>query len=1362
MAQEHIVVIDDNAFQRAALKDVLTLSGYTVSVFEDGQKALEFLTEAGEDDVDLILCDIVMPVMDGLEFLLHVQDDPRTASIPVVMMSANDELGVISTCIERGAEDYLLKPITLQYVREFKQYFGKSKKKEKDKDKGDDAELYERKSLLGKGAAGAVYLVERVRDKKLFACKEVGTGNLSEMEKQLAANESSVLKLLRGPTIIKYYDSWATPSSICLVMEYAQGGCLQDRIRKTFDAGKRFSLEQIWTWLGQAALGLLCLHSRNILHRDLKTGNLFLTEEGVLKIGDFGVAKSLASGAQMASTNVGTPLFMSPEVCCNKPYNQKSDIWGLGMILYEIVTGQPPFNVKTFEALIFTVCTRDPPPFPEDCNFDADLWMLCLWLLQKNPAHRPTSWDLVAWGPLKGVLDRFVEQHCNTDTQVKGLIASAQTSHISHEGAPPSWLTDPSEAAARGSLTGAMADVPHIVLPPHTQTPPQVPETSGSVLLSDTGEAGDGKSKFLVPVRNGASASATLSSVPRAESEEEEEEQEGGRRRSWTVDTLDQGEIGGDPASVRAMPPSETAEESPPPRIASGRGGSSDMSSAAAERKGSAGTSEGVPAVFSPDLYPPGPMCKSSHPSPGASSLPGGTSRESLCASVFVSPSLRSVEGDRDRERERVIAGPLGPPTPPLPSFSASPAAAAGGQRGEGAFREPDRALFMPMPRSDDEKEEPLLLCREVPNIPSSTADASPTYEHSSPPPQAASSSSSSFLTSSEDYVRTHLQKAVAARERLDPDSSEAIAHALRAFILRTQRQSKRKGSGERGRNRRRASLSIESSMDSREASRGRRGGGQTLFSDSSWGGLEELEDEQSSCLSQFLPFTSLSSLNKPLKANRHALPSQVVLEAVSKMFPQCDRRVSRGLCQALVDTGLLICCAEEGGEDESDRELEKAQVTSRFRAGGPGRGPGQKVLFAEDASDQPLNWVPADWSIDELGFQEATQNPVVLSLRLLAELNALIGLAAESAAVEGEATKTLKQRRLRGGGGKYRAFRASGTPRGSLFFEMGDPSAAAQRLCSSSVRLRSTRLFQADVWDVHASRLRASENYRRFTAETRLLRGVELQDLSAHERRAFFLNVGQMVVRHSYLAHGRWSPFSTVQNLFGTVRPELWFQEGLGVKYAIGGATPFSGNPQAEGGSRGSISALSSLSPFVSVSSPPFSPPSQSHSASSSSSSASMGWSPSPLFFSFSDIKHGVFRRNKRHPFFVWPQWSPNDARNFCSDSTTAKIDGRVLLLLSDPPFLNFIQGFDLSTVETGLDSYAAAVLEGKCQLGLGSLTVPASLQVYESDFDSAPGGLLQFVKKNWELEDPDAQAHLQQLLSRSRGPQAPHIIFK
>ena len=164
------------------------------------------------------------------------------------------------------------------------------------------------------------------------------------------------------------------------------GGDLLQKIRSANK--KLFPEKQILDWFTQMALALKHCHDRKILHRDLKSQNIFLTSKNFVKLGDFGIAKTLANTMDKANTIVGTPYYLSPEIINGEPYSFASDIWSLGVILYEMCTLSPPFTGKSISGLGMKIIKGVYPPIPP--QYSKELRLLISQLLTISSAKRPT------------------------------------------------------------------------------------------------------------------------------------------------------------------------------------------------------------------------------------------------------------------------------------------------------------------------------------------------------------------------------------------------------------------------------------------------------------------------------------------------------------------------------------------------------------------------------------------------------------------------------------------------------------------------------------------------------------------------------------------------------------------------------------------------------------------------------------------------------------------------------------------------------------------------------------------------------------------------------------------------------------
>jgi len=245
---------------------------------------------------------------------------------------------------------------------------------------------YEQIRLLGEGSYGRATLVQSRGDQTYYVIKEVRLNRLQAKERESAEQEVKLLSSLDHPFIISYIESFQENGYLYIVMEYADGGDLSKKIEK--QNKKLFTEEEILHDFIQIALAIKYIHDRKILHRDLKGENIFLMKNGQVKLGDFGIARVLENSFQLCQTQIGTPYYLSPEICEGKPYNSKTDIWSLGCILYELCTLKHAFNANNMNALIVGIIRGKYLPISS--MYSNDLKSLVDKMLTKNARNRPS------------------------------------------------------------------------------------------------------------------------------------------------------------------------------------------------------------------------------------------------------------------------------------------------------------------------------------------------------------------------------------------------------------------------------------------------------------------------------------------------------------------------------------------------------------------------------------------------------------------------------------------------------------------------------------------------------------------------------------------------------------------------------------------------------------------------------------------------------------------------------------------------------------------------------------------------------------------------------------------------------------
>ncbi|KAI8565223.1 hypothetical protein RHMOL_Rhmol03G0243200 [Rhododendron molle] len=253
--------------------------------------------------------------------------------------------------------------------------------------------------LVGEGSFGKVYKGRRKYTGQTVAMKFILKHGKSEKDIHNLRQEIEILRKLKHPNIIEMLDSFESPQEFCVVTEFAQG-----ELFEILEDDKCLPEEQVQAIAKQLVRALHYLHSNRIIHRDMKPQNILIGAGSVVKLCDFGFARAMSSNTVVLRSIKGTPLYMAPELVREQPYNHTADLWSLGVILYELFVGQPPFYTNSVYALIRHII-KDPVKYPD--NMSPNFKSFLRGLLNKEPQNRLTWPSLLQHPFVKETLEEL-------------------------------------------------------------------------------------------------------------------------------------------------------------------------------------------------------------------------------------------------------------------------------------------------------------------------------------------------------------------------------------------------------------------------------------------------------------------------------------------------------------------------------------------------------------------------------------------------------------------------------------------------------------------------------------------------------------------------------------------------------------------------------------------------------------------------------------------------------------------------------------------------------------------------------------------------------------------------------------------
>jgi len=293
------------------------------------------------------------------------------------------------------------------------------------------AEQYDVIKTLGRGTYGRCYKVQHRETGEILVLKAVSLQGLSEKDRTDTLNEARIMQQISHENIIRHVASWCENQWLFIVMEYAQEGDLGQVVASYADGAPALSEDMLLKYIADIAQGLKYLHANRILHRDIKPSNIFMVGSKAV-IADLGLGRWLSSPTACAHSKVGTPLYFSPELCEERPYDEKSDVWAFGCLIYELATGCPPFTAANQVALARKIVTEDAPSLP--CRYSPELQRLLGLMLEKDPAKRIAVADIFSFDIIATrKADVESARSCSGDDQVLQAVRAEFEALLAHE-----------------------------------------------------------------------------------------------------------------------------------------------------------------------------------------------------------------------------------------------------------------------------------------------------------------------------------------------------------------------------------------------------------------------------------------------------------------------------------------------------------------------------------------------------------------------------------------------------------------------------------------------------------------------------------------------------------------------------------------------------------------------------------------------------------------------------------------------------------------------------------------------------------------------------------------------------------------
>ncbi len=413
-SQLNILVVDDDSVIRELLRMYLVSADFVVAAAEDGEDAL---TQIISNPPDLIITDISMPRMDGFELLEAVRARPTTAFIPIILLSQHSDVSVFRRGMELGADDFLAKPVKrhdllnsvaarLKRAAQSKQNLQSTKRTgdaispepalpSPNRMPNDDLDGYRLIKKLGEGGMSQVFLAERADsgERHVLKLARITADEDGEVMQRFIA-EYALVSQINHPNVARIFHQGFSETHAYIAMEYFPEGDLRKLIQLSHTLqhtpNNTLTPDTAVAILIQVAAALDAVHKGGVVHRDMKPDNIMLRTDGSLALADFGIAKHAQTDLYLTAHGevFGTPVYIAPEQATGQDVDQRADIYSLGAMFFELLTGKPPYHARDAQTMLEQHVNAPLPTLPNHLRRFVPLMES---MLAKNPDERPDS-----------------------------------------------------------------------------------------------------------------------------------------------------------------------------------------------------------------------------------------------------------------------------------------------------------------------------------------------------------------------------------------------------------------------------------------------------------------------------------------------------------------------------------------------------------------------------------------------------------------------------------------------------------------------------------------------------------------------------------------------------------------------------------------------------------------------------------------------------------------------------------------------------------------------------------------------------------------------------------------------------------